>query len=100
MLPSHFASYSPTLPSSCPQAFAIFEEMKQAGLAADTVTFGTLFSLCGAARQGHCALQVGRSGRRSLAVDKLMFAAVCQGVVCDALGANLARCMHGQERLA
>lgn len=40
------------------QAFAIYEEMKKAGLAPDTITFGTLFSLCAAARQGHCALQV------------------------------------------
>lgn len=50
----------PSAPHSPPsqQAFAIYEEMKQAGLAPDTITFGTLFSLCAAARQGHCALQV------------------------------------------
>lgn len=39
------------------QAFALYDELKQRGLPPDTFTFGTLFALCAAARQGHCAMQ-------------------------------------------
>jgi hypothetical protein len=38
-------------------AFALYDELKRSGLRPDTYTFGTLFSLCAAAHQGHCALQ-------------------------------------------
>lgn len=50
----------PSRPSSPPllQAFALYDELKTSGLSPDTYTFGTLFSLCAAAHQGHVALQV------------------------------------------
>ncbi|KAI3438000.1 hypothetical protein D9Q98_000443 [Chlorella vulgaris] len=39
-------------------AFALYDELKRSGLRPDTYTFATLFSLCAAAHQGHCALQL------------------------------------------
>lgn len=71
----------------------MYEEMKQAGLAPDTVTFGTLFSLCAAARQGHCALQVGmcRAGSRAGGLTMGCSAGSCRHGCCTASSATLIR---------
>ncbi|PRW57431.1 pentatricopeptide repeat-containing chloroplastic [Chlorella sorokiniana] len=73
------------------QAFAIYEEMKQAGLAPDTVTFGTLFSLCAAARQGHCALQLHKEMHRRKVPENVVAMTALLKAVGSTPGPTMAR---------